>query len=206
MQRREQEDVRKMFRVLKELPNKWAPRTDAIINDENGDTVTEVEDIKCRCKEYSTKLYEAKDHQQTYNLGREQDDPPPLRSEVEQALQQIQNGKSPGADDIPAEFWKASGEEGAELLWKLRTKIWWEEEWPKDWCRAVFVPLPKKGNLKECSNYRTISLMSHASKIMLRIIMNRMKVKLEEEISIRQAGFREGRGTRYLIVNIINII
>ena len=112
--------------------------------------------------------------------------------------------KSPGADDIPAEFWKASGEEGAELLWQLCTKICWEEEWPKEWCRAVFVPLPKKGNLKECSNYRTISLISLASKIMLRIIINRMK--LLEEISIRQAGFREGRGTRDQIVNIINII
>ena len=81
----------------------------------------------------------------------------------------------------------------------------WEEGWPKDWCRAAPVPLPKKGNLKECSNSRTISHISHVSKFMLRIIINRMKVKLEEEISVRQAGFREGRGTRDQIVNITNI-
>ena len=75
-----------------------------------GVTLTEDEDIKRRWKNNSTKLFEAKDHQQTYNRGREQDEPPPLRSEVEYALQQMRNGKSPGADDIPAEFWKASEE------------------------------------------------------------------------------------------------
>ena len=100
-----------MFRVLKHLNNKWVPRTD----DKNGVTLTEDEDIKRRWKEFGTKQNAAKDHQQTYNREREQDKPP--RSEVEQALQQIRNGKSPGADYIPAGFWKASGEEGAELLW-----------------------------------------------------------------------------------------
>jgi len=92
------------------------------------------------------------------------------------------------------------------LLWRLCIKIWDKEEWPEDWCKAVFVPLPKKGNLKECSNYRTISLISHASKIMLKIIINRIKIKLDEEISVTQAGFREGRGTRDQIVNIRNVI
>ena len=121
-------------------------------------------------------------------------------------MHKLNDGKSPGIDDIPAEMWKASGEEGVDLLWRLCTKIWKREEWPEDWCRAVFVPLPKKGNLKECSNYRTISLISHASKIMLRIIINRIKIKLDEEISIMQAGFREGRGTRDQIVNVRNVI
>ena len=183
-------ESRKMLCVLKELTNKWAP---------------EDEDIKHRWKEYSTKLYKAKNHQQTYiRVGNKMNHCHSGHSEVEQALQQMRNGRSPGADDIPAEFWKASGE-GAELLWQLCTKIWWEEKWPKDWLRVVFVPLPKKGNLKY-SNYCTISLILHASKIMLRIIINRMKVKLEEEISIKQAGFREGRGTRDQVDNIRNII
>ena len=84
--------------------------------------------------------------------------------------------------------------------------IWKKEEWPKDWCRAVFIPLPKKGNLKDCANYRTISLISHASKVLLKIIINRMKRKLDQEISSTQAGFREGRGTRDQIVNIRNVM
>jgi len=177
-----------------------------VINDENGNTLTETEEISKRWVEYSTKLYEAKDHLHTYSLERTEDEPPPLLSEVENALHQLRNGKSPGIDGIPAELWKASGREGIELLWRLCIQIWKNEEWPKDWCRAVFIPLPKKGNLKECSNYRTISLISHASKVLLKIIINRMKCKLDQEISITQAGFREGRGTRDQIVNIRNVI
>jgi len=168
--------------------------------------LTETEEISKRWVEYSTKLYEAKDHRSTYTHGRTEDEPPPLLSEVEDALHQLRNGKSPGVDGIPAEMWKASGSEGLDLLWRLCIQIWNNEEWPKDWCRAVFIPLPKKGNLKECSNYRTISLISHASKVLLRIIINRMKCKLNQEISITQAGFREGRGTRDQIVNIRNVI
>jgi len=84
--------------------------------------------------------------------------------------------------------------------------IWKDKEWPKDWTRSVFLPLPKKGDTRDCKNNRTISLISHASKVLLRIIINRLRVKLEEEISITQAGFRAGRGTRDQIVNIRNII
>ena len=198
-------ESKKVFQVLKEVTSKRTPRNDAI-NDENGVTLTENEGIKARWVEYSTGLFEAKDHQQTYSRGNSETEPPPLRSEVEAALQQMNNGKSPGTDDIPAELWKATGEEGIDIMWRLCKLIWSDEEWPRDWCRAVFVPLPKKGNLKECGNYRTISLISHASKVMLRIILNRMKGKLNQEISITQAGFREGRGTRDQIVNIRNIM
>ncbi len=78
-------------------------------------------------------------------------------------------------------------------------------EWPRDWCRAV-VPLPKKGNMKEWSNHRTISLISRASKILLKIISNRMEEKMNHEIAEEQAGFRAGKGTRGQIVNVSNII
>ena len=121
-------------------------------------------------------------------------------------MKEIRNGKSPGFDDIPAELWKAAGEDGIKVMWKLCNKIWRKVEWPTDWERAVFIPIPKKGNIKECSNHRTISLISHASKILLKIINNRLKQKLESEIAEEQAGFRAGRGTRDHIVNIRNII
>jgi hypothetical protein len=83
---------------------------------------------------------------------------------------------------------------GIHIMWQLCVKIWSQEEWPSDWCRAVFIPLPKKGNLKECSNHRTISLINHASKILLKIINNRIEEKMEHEIAAEQAGFRAGRG------------
>ena len=95
----------------------------------------------------------------------------PLRSEVELAVKQLKNGKATGCDDISAEMIKASGELGISLLHKLIVKIWQTGEWPEDWRRAVLIPIPKKGDLQQCSNYRTISLISHASKVMLKIII-----------------------------------
>ncbi len=152
---------------------------------------------------------DVQDQQWTYSLVSKVADPPPLRSKVEKTLHQMNNGKSPRTDDIQAELWKATGEEGIDALWCLCKLIWSDEEWPKDWCSAVFILLPKKGNLKECRNYRKVILISLASKVMLRIILNRMKGKRDQEnhkMSIIQAGFREGRGTRDHIVNIRNII
>ena len=111
-------DSKKVFQVLKEVINKKTSKNDAI-NDKNGVTLTDNEEIKARWAEHTSKLFEAQDHQQTYNRGRNEAEPPPLRSEVEAALQQIKNEKSPGFDDIQAELWKATGEEGVNVLWRL---------------------------------------------------------------------------------------
>ena len=75
-------------------------------------------------------------------------EPAPLRLEVEWALNRLRNGKSPGTDNIPIEIWKASGEEGITLLWNTCKIVWEMKEWPRDWCRAIFVPLPNKGDKK----------------------------------------------------------
>ena len=91
-------------------------------------------------------------------------------------------------------------------MWHLCCSIWQKKEWLLDWCRAVIVPLAKKGNLKECTNHRTISLICHASKVLLKIIIQRMRMKSQQEISYEQVGFREGRGTRDQIVHIRNVI
>ena len=130
----------------------------------------------------------------------------PLRSEVELAVKQLKNGKSTGCDDISAEMIKASGELGISLLHKRIVKIWQTGEWPEDWRRAVLIPIPKKDDLQQCSNYITISLISHASKVMLKISMKRIEGKLEAEINVVQAGFRQGRGTRDHIFNLRMII
>jgi hypothetical protein len=197
-------DSRTAFGIVKELTKKWTPRMD-VINDEDGNTLTESVDIKRRWVQYSTKLFEAQEDE-VFTHCESEEEPLPLRSEVEFAMEQMKKAKSPGIDNIASELWKESGKEGIDMLWRLCCLIWRKKEWPKDWCRAVFVPLPKKGNLKECANYRTISLICHASKVLLKIIIKRMKNKLDQEISDEQAGFREGRGTRDQIVNIRNVI
>ena len=80
--------------------------------------------------------------------------------------------------------------------------MWKTQQWPQDWKRSVFIPIPKKGNAKECSNYRTIALISHASKVMLKILQARLQQYVNHELPDVQAGFRKGRGTRDQIANI----
>jgi len=84
--------------------------------------------------------------------------------------------------------------------------MWETGEWPEEWTFSTFIPLPKNFDLKQCANYRTIALVSHASKILLRIILDRIRVKTETEIADEQAGFRQGRGTRDQITNLIRLM
>ena len=128
-------------------------------------------------------------------------DPPTMRSEVKSALKDMANGKSADVDDIPAELWKASGESGIDPLWNLCKRILTDQEWPKDRCRIVYVTIHKKGSKIECSNYRTISLIVHASKILLKIIIYRIKRKYSGEISDEHVGFVPERGKREHIIN-----
>ena len=85
-------------------------------------------------------------------------------------------------------------------------QIWKTQQWPQDWKRSVFIPIPKKGNAKECSNYRTIALISHVSKVMLKILQARLQQYMNHELLNVQAGFRKSRGTRDQIANILWII
>ena len=205
IERHTSDDSKTAFGIVKELTKKWVPRMD-VINDEDGKTLTESDDIKKRWVQCSTKLFESQDENSDFQLEEPCEVEPPLRSEVELALKQLKDAKSSGIDNIAAEIWKATGEEGIDLMWHLCCRIWQKKEWPLDWCRAVFVPLPKKGNLKEFTNHRTISLICHASKVLLKITIQRMRMKSQQEIADEQAGCRGGRGTRDQIVNIRNVI
>ncbi|GFS15762.1 endonuclease-reverse transcriptase [Elysia marginata] len=132
----------------------------------------------------------------------ETDDSPPIqKSEVEAAVKSLKLGKAPGVDNIPSELLKAGGEEVKNILTALCQRIWNEKKWPTEWTKSLVVPLPKKGNLRLCNNYRTISLISHPSKVMLRVILNRLKPKAGEILAEEQAGFRAGRSTVEQIFN-----
>ena len=98
-------------------------------------------------------------------------------------------------DNIPSELLKNGSEAATAVLTAICQKIWERKERPKEWTQSVVIRLPKKRNLKQCQNYRIISLISHPSKIMLRVVLNRLKVKAEELLTEEQAGFRPGRST-----------
>ena len=93
-----------------------------------------------------------------------------------------------------------------KVLHSIHQQIWKSQQWPQDWKRSVFIPVPKKGNTKECSNYCTIALISHAGKLMLKILQARLQQYMNRELPDVQAGFRKGRGIRDQIVNIHWII
>ena len=121
--------------------------------------------------------------------------PPILRREVEAAVQSLKKGKSAGVDNIPAEGVQAGGDDVITALTTICNRIWQTREWPNPWTRSLVFTLPKKGNLQQCQNYRTISLISHPSKAMLKVILNRLKPKVEKITAEEQAGFRAGRCT-----------
>ena len=129
-----------------------------------------------------------------------EDEPEVMETEVKEALRHIYNRKSAGCDGIPIELLKAGGEEAEKVMTGLCNCIWKRKEWPTDWKKSVYVPIYKKGDKQECGNYRTIALISHASKVLLWIIQRRLGVFLIPELPIEQAGF--GRGTRDHIANL----
>ena len=125
-----------------------------------------------------------------------------MREEVEAAVRHLKPGKTAGADNITAEMVQAGGQTSIDILHRICNKIWQTGEWPKHWTQSLIITLPKKGNLKLCQNYRTISLISHPSKVMLKIILNRLKTQAERIIAEEKARFRAGRSTTEQIFNI----
>ena len=120
---------------------------------------------------------------------------------MEAAVKALKMGKSAGVDNISAELVQAGGEAMIDILTAICNKIWKTGKWPTTWTHSLVIRLPKKGNLQLCQNYRTISLISHPSKVMLKIILNRLQPQAEEIIAEEQAGFRAGRSTTDQIFN-----
>ena len=128
-------------------------------------------------------------------------EPDILECEVEWVLGSITTNKASGGDGIPVELFQI-----LKVLHSICQQIWKTQQWPQDWKRSVFIPIPKKGNAKECSNYHTIALISHASKVMLKILQARLQQYMNHKLTDVQASFRKGRGTRDQIANIRWII
>ena len=110
--------------------------------------------------------------------------------------------KASRGDGIPVELFQILKDDAVKMLHSICQKIWKTQQWPQDWKRSVFIPLPKKGNAKECSNYHTIALISHASKVMLKILQAKLQQYVNCEHPDVQAEFRKGRATRDQMANI----
>ena len=122
------------------------------------------------------------------------------------ALESITMSKASGGDGIPVELFQILKDDAVKVLHSICHQGWKPQQWPQDWKRSVFTPIPKKGNAKECSNYCTIVLISHANKVMLKILQARLQQYVNHELPDIPAGFRKGRGTRDQIANMHWII
>ena len=137
----------------------------------NGMDLTEAKDIKKRWQEYTEELYKKDLHNPDNHDGVITHlEPDILECEVKWALESITTNKASGGDGIPVELFQIL-KDAVQVLHSMCQQIWKTQQWPQDWKRSVFIPVPKKGNAKECSNYRTIALISHTSKVMLKFSM-----------------------------------
>ena len=125
-----------------------------------------------------------------------------LECEIKWALGSITTNKASGGDGISVLLFQILKDDAVKVMHSICQQIWKTQQWPQDWKRSVFIPIPKKGNAKECSNYHTIAFISHASKVMLKILQARLQQYVNRELPDVQAGFRKGRGTRDQIANI----
>ena len=161
--------------------------------------ITEPEEIRGQWKNYIEMLYdkEGKPLQDQMQVECESlinedfKDPRLLNSEIMAAVKEIKNNKAVGIDDIPIEIWKAIGEKGMKELLDLCKDIYEQGLWPDDFTRGIVIPIPKKVNAVECEDHRTINLICHASKIILRILTKRIESKAREYIGQNQFGFRK---------------
>ena len=133
-------------------------------------------------------------------------EPDILECEVKWGLGSITTNKASGGDGIPVELFQILKDDAVKVLHSICQQIWKTQQWPQDWKRSVLIPVPKKGNAKECSNYHTIALISHTSEVMLKIPQAMLQQYVNSELPDIQAGFIKGRGTREQIANICWII
>ena len=166
--------TRELFKKIRDTKGTFHAKMGSI-KDRNGRDLTEAEDIKKRCQEYTDELYKKDLHSPDNHNGvitnLESDI---LECEVKWALGGFTTNKVSSCDGIPVALFQILKDDAVKVLHSICQQIWKTQQWPQDWKRSVFVLVPKKGNTKECSNYHKIVLISHASKVMLKILQTRL--------------------------------
>ena len=162
--------TRDLFMKIRDTKGKFPAKMGAI-KDRNGLDLKEAEDVKKRWQEYTEELYKKDLHDPDNHDGVITPlEPNILECEVKWVLGSITTNKASGGDGNPVELFQILKDDAVKVLHSICQQIWKTQQWPQDWKRSVFIPIPKKGNAKESSNYHTIALISHASKVMLKIL------------------------------------
>jgi len=160
------------------------------IKDRNGKDLTKAEDIKKRWQEYTEELYRKEIHDPDNHDGVITHlEPDILDCKVKWALGSITTNRSRGGDGILVELFQILKDDAVKVLHSICQQIWKTQQWPQDWKRSVFIPIPKKSNAKKCSSYCTIALISHTSKVMLKILQARLQQFVNRELPDVQATF-----------------
>ena len=194
MQDQEWEKTRELFKKIRDTKGLFHEEM-GTIKETNGMDLTEAEDIKKRWQEYTEELYKKDLHDPDNHSGVITDlEPDILQCEVKWPLGITMN-KASGGDGIPAELFQILKGDAIKVLHSVCQQIWKTQEWPQDWIWSVFIPIPKKGSTKECSNYCTIALIPHASRVVLKILQARLHQNVNRELPDVQLGFRKSRGT-----------
>ena len=167
--------ARDLFKKIRDTKGTFHTKM-SIIKDKNGMNLTEAEGIKKRWQEYTEELYKTVLHDPDNHDGMVTHLEPNIREcEVKWALGSITTSKASRGDRIPVELFQILKDDAVKVLHSICQKIWKTQQWPQDWKRSVFISIPKKGIVKECSNYSTTALVSHASKVMLKILQGRLQ-------------------------------
>ena len=187
--------TRDLFKEIRDTKGTFHAKMDTIKN-RNGMDLTEAEDIK-RWQEYTEELYKKDlNGPESHHGVITHLETVILECEVKWTLGSITANKASRADGIPAELFQILKDDAVKVLHSICQQVRKTQQWPQNWKRSVFIPIPKEGNAKECSNYFTVALISHASKVMLKILQARLQQYVNRELPDVQAGFRKGRGTK----------
>ena len=188
-----------MYQIIKEINPKRKSAINAIQN-QNGRIVTAKEDILSRFAEYIEKLYEEEIHDlpelEQSELQIAENMNPISEEEIETIIKGLKNDRSTGVDEIPAEALKCLDSKGISVITKMINDIYVTGEIPPDFKECIYIPIPKEKKAEQCSQFRTISLITHASKILLQVIKKRITPIIERQLTDNQMGFRKGKGTR----------
>ena len=167
--------TRDLFKKMRDTKGTFHAKMGSI-KDRNGMDLTEAEDIKKRWQEYTEELCKKDLHDQDNHNGVITHlEPDILECEVRWALGSITTNKASGGDGIPVELFQILKDDAVKVLHSICEQIWETQQWPQDWKRSVFIPIPKKSSVTECSNYHKITLISPASKVMLKILQARLQ-------------------------------
>ena len=198
---------KRTYQLIKQISGKKSPQPGIGIKNKNGEMLYEADDIKDRWTEYGTQLFSSESPRHL------PDEHPPellepevMLNEIRAAINKLKVGKAAGKDGINSEMIKAGGETVVQAMKTIIDNIWKTGDWPTDWTQSEIITLPKVPGTQNCSKHRTISLLCHASKVLLEIIRSRLAYFVLPQIAEEQFGFVAGKGTNDAILTIRNII